>query len=73
MHNKGGGCANFQGKSTSVSTKALCRITLLPVTHVVVNTWMLTVKPVYKLSNVSDDLKWTTDTRVTPFTFTFKA
>ena len=29
---------------------------------------MLTVKPVYKLSNVSDDLKWTTNTRDTIFT-----
>ena len=27
----------------------------------------LTVKPVYKLLNVSDDLKWTTNTHVTPF------
>ena len=27
---------------------------------------MLTVKPVYKLSNVPDDLKWTTNTHVTP-------
>ena len=34
---------------------------------------MLTVKPVYKLSNVSDDLKWTTNSHVTPFTLTFKA
>ena len=30
---------------------------------------MLTVKPVYKLKNVSDDLKWTTNTHV----LTFKA
>ena len=29
---------------------------------------MLTVKPVYKLLNVSDDLKWTTNTRDTIFT-----
>ena len=29
------------------------------------HTWMLTVKPVYKLLNVSDDLKWTTNTRDT--------
>ena len=29
----------------------------MPVTHVLVDTWMLTVKPVYKLLNVSDDLK----------------
>ena len=34
---------------------------------------MLTVKPVYKLKNVSDDLKWTTDTHVTPFTLTSKS
>ena len=52
---------------------ALCRITLLPVTHVLVDTWMLTVKAVYELSNVYDDLKWTTNTRVTPFTLTFYA
>ena len=53
--------------------RALCRIKLLPVTHVLVDTWMLTVKPVYKLLNVSDDLKWTTNTHVTPFSLTFKA
>ena len=29
---------------------------------------MLTVKPVYKLLNVSDNLKWTTNTRDTIFT-----
>ena len=34
---------------------------------------MLTVKPVYKLLNVSDDLKWTTNTHVTPFSLPFKA
>ena len=34
---------------------------------------MLTVKPVYKLLNVSDDLKLTTNTHVTPFSLTFKA
>ena len=28
---------------------------------VLVDTWMLTVKPVYKLSNVPDDLNWTTN------------
>ena len=46
---------------------------LLPVTHVLVDTWMLTVQPVYKLLNVSDDLKWTTNTHVTPFSLTFTA
>ena len=51
----------------------VCRIKLLPVTHVLVDTWLLTVKPVYKLLNVSDDLKWTTNTHVTPFSLTFKA
>ena len=52
-----------------LSGRALCRITLLPV---FVDTWMLTVKPVYKLLNVADDLKWATNTHVTPFTLTFK-
>ena len=33
---------------------------------------MLTVKPVYKLSDVPDDLKWATNTLMTPFTLTFK-
>ena len=31
------------------------------------------VKPLYKLLNVSDDLKWTTNTHLTPFPLTFKA
>ena len=53
--------------------RAFCRITLLPVTHVLVDTWMLTVKLVYELSNVSDDLKWTINAHVTPFILTFKA
>ena len=30
------------------------------------------VKLVYKLSNVPDDLKWATNTYMTPFTHTFK-
>ena len=34
--------------------RALCRIKLSPVTHVLVDTWMLTVEPAYKLSNVPD-------------------
>jgi len=33
-----------------VCIRALCRIKLLPVTHVLVDSWILTVKPVYKLS-----------------------
>ena len=53
--------------------RALCRIKLLPESHVLVDTWMLTVKPVYKLLNVSDDLKCTTNTHVTPYVLTFKA
>ena len=52
--------------------RALCRIKLLSVTRVFVDTWMLTVKPVHKLLKVFDDLKWTTNTRVTPFLLTFK-
>ena len=44
------------------------------IASVLVDTWMLTVKPVYKLSDVPDDLKWATNTHITPFTpFTFKA
>ena len=58
---------------TSSVGRALRRIKLLPVTHVLVDTWMLTVKPIYKLLNVSDDLKWTTNTHMTPFPLTFKA
>ena len=54
------------------ASRALCRTKLLPVTHGLVDTWTLTVKPVYKLLNVSDDLKWTTNTHVTPFSLTFK-
>ena len=45
----------------TLDTRALCRIQLL------------TVKRVFKLLNVSDDLKWTTNTHVTPFSLTFKA
>ena len=55
-----------------VVDRALCRIKLLPVAHVLVDTRMLTVKPVYKLSNVPDDLKLAKNTHVTPFTLTFK-
>ena len=47
----------------SLAFRALCRIKLLPVTHVLVDTWILTVKLVYKLPNVPDDLKWATNTR----------
>ena len=53
--------------------RALCRTKLLPVTHVLVDTLMLTVKPIYKLKNMSDDLKWTINTHVTPLTLTSKA
>ena len=56
-----------------VTVRALCRSKLLPVTHILVDTCILTVKPVYKLVNVPDDLKWTTNTHVTPFTRTYKA
>ena len=34
--------------------------------------WMLTVKLIYKLSNVPDDMKWAKNTHMTPFTLTFK-
>ena len=45
----------------------------MPVTHVLVDTWMLTGKLVYKLSDVPDDLKGATNKYMTPFTLTFKA
>ena len=45
----------------------------LPVTHVLVDTRMLTVKLVYELLSVPDDLKWATNTHMTPFTLTFNA
>ena len=41
--------------------------------HILVNTWMLTVKLVYELSVVPDDLKWAANTHMTPITLTFKA
>ena len=43
-------------RKLGVSTRALCRIKLLPVKHVLVDTWMLTVKLDYELSDVPDDL-----------------
>ena len=46
---------------------------ILPVTYVLVDTWMLAVKLVYEHSDVPDDLKWATNTHMTPFTLTFKA
>ena len=59
------GCLSL---SDMLHTRALCRTKLLPVTHVLVDTWMLTVKQVYQFLNVSDDLEWTTNTRDTIFT-----
>ena len=47
---------------TQAGYRALCRIKLLPVTYVLVDTWMLTVKLVYELSDVPDDLKWAKNT-----------
>ena len=41
---------------------------IIAVTHVLVDTWMLTVKPVYKLSDVPDDLTWATNTHDTIYT-----
>ena len=59
---------NTERRHYTLVFSALCRIKLLPVTHVLVDTWMLTVNPVYKLLNVSDDLKWTTNTYDTIYT-----
>ena len=57
--------SNLRGLTKWQPNRALCRIQLLPVTHVLVDTWMLTVKPVHKLSNVPDDLKWATKYKLT--------
>ena len=64
---------NLEAFWLQLGGRALCRIKLLPVTHVLVDTWMLTVKLVDELSSVPDDLKWATNTHMTPFTLTFKA
>ena len=66
------------GKGIHIQTqhegrRALCRIKLLSVTHGMVDTWMLTVQVLDKLSNLPDDMKWATNTHMTPFTLTFKA
>ena len=58
-------CKRARDNKLRTTSRALCMIKLLPVTHVLVDTWMLTVKPVYKLLNAFDDLKWTTNTHVT--------
>ena len=39
----------------------------------IIHAWMLIVKPVYELSDVSDDLKWATNTHFTSLSLTFKA
>ena len=57
-------CIHF----TMMHTSALCRIKLLPVTHVLVDTWMFTVMLVYELSDVPDHLKWATNTYDTIYT-----
>ena len=38
-----------KGRPPVLAVRALCRIKLLPVTHVLVDMWMLTAKPVHKL------------------------
>ena len=45
------------GQLLMMGGRPLCRIKLLPVTHVLEDTWMLTVNLVYKLLYVCDDLK----------------
>ena len=52
----------------TVGFRALCRIKVLPVRHVLVDTWMLTVNLVYKLLDVPDDMKWATNTHDTIYT-----
>ena len=58
--------------SCRLRIRALCRMQLLPVTNVLVNTWMLTIKLVYELSDVPDDLKWAINTDIkTPIILIF--
>ena len=47
--NVSSGMEDCVGLTVSHTNRALCRIKLLPVTHVLVDMWMLTVKPVHKL------------------------
>ena len=51
--------------------RALCMTKLMPVTHFGGH-MDVTVKPVYKLYNACDDLKWTTNTHVISLTVTSK-
>ena len=62
--------AYFEGGGNWLAGWLAGWLDLLPVTHVFVDTWMLTIKPVYKLLK---DLKWTTNTHVTQFSLTFKS
>ena len=50
--------------------RVLCRDKLLPVTHVLVDTWMLTVKPILMCLMTENG---TTNAHVTPVTLTFEA
>ena len=59
-------CCSLLGGNTA-TIDAISSEQMFYQSHVLVDTWMLTVKLVYKL-NVSDDLKCTTNTQVTPFT-----
>ena len=67
---------NNNSCKTSIApiSRALCRMKLLPVTHVLVDIWMLTVKPVHKLKmyvfDLEKDYKHTCDTI---YMLTFKA
>ena len=45
-------CCMYMHVCVCFECRALCRKKILPITHVLVDTWMLTVKPVYKLLNV---------------------
>ena len=74
----GNGSLESQGQSTHPVTDNSCLFSVDRVTYNMVWQshmfwWTWTVKPGYKLLNVSDDLKWTTNTHVTPFSLTFKA
>ena len=62
-----------EGVVCMVNNQGFMQDKIIASPHVLVDTWILAIKLVDKLYNVSDDLKWTTDTHVTPPTLISKA
>ena len=52
----------YRTKRINIKTRVFVQDKIIAVTPVLVDTWMLTVNLVYKLSNVPDGLKWTRNT-----------